>query len=1053
MIAFRWRQIWLILAAASGIVGGRGAASADDPVDFRSQIQPLLKRHCVKCHSAGKHEADLRLHSAKSIAAGGKSGPLLEPGQPDQSRLWQRVDEDEMPPETPLSDEEKSLLRRWIAEGAAGLSSRSPASGAIDVASDHWSFVKLARPNLPDVRDPSVGRSPVDRFIQSALESEKLSLGAEADRHTLIRRVSFDLTGLPPTLDEINAFLTDQSPDTYERMVDRYFASPRYGERWGKYWLDVAGYADSNGYFNADSDRPLAYRYRDYVVRSFNADKPFDRFIREQLAGDELAGFDPKRDATSATPEQIDLLIATHFLRNGQDGSGESDGNPDEVRTDRYYALEATQQIVGSALLGLTFQCAKCHDHKFEPLTQRDYFSLQSVFYPAFNVEQWVKPNDRFVYASLPGELERWEARNREIESQLAAVRRELADWVRKNRPSAAIRFHDDFEKPDVSLSANWSNTAPGDDAPGGVTAVKLVADQAGSAPAEAPAAIFRNGTLHIVEGGPSGDKWISTRQAFDWTPDKPGEWIQVTFDLIADKIRPDERPAERVAYFLALHDFNDNSPKPGGNVLVDGNPAGGAAIYVDYPGADSRQVGQLGPSGYVSGRNYGVRVTNIDGRKFRLEHMIDFVPESKPIHLTATDLPDGGFGFEFCCGRSFVVDNVVIESSSSTSGDADQAAVKHFVEELQTRGKQFDDAANKLSSQRTPKPGKIAWLSDLSATPPEVRMLVRGNHTTPGDKIEPAAIRVLDEADSTFAIQPPSNGAATTGRRMALATWLTRPGSRPAALLARVQVNRVWQHHFGTGLVATSDNLGLSGAEPSHPELLEWLTAEFVESGWSLKRLHRLILTSAAYRQASLLNESAYRTDPDNHLLWRFPVRRLDAEAIRDAMLFVSGELDLTLGGPYVPTTRNGSGEVLVGESSSGANRRSLYLQQKRTQVLSQLNLFDAPTLVFNCSQRTSSTMPLQSLTLLNSEFAVNRGKQFATRLDREAGEDVARRVTHAFELATSRGPSPDELTAALSFVDEQAKEYGGADEARPRAWTDFCQMLLASNLFLYVE
>ena len=1049
MISLRWRRFCLLLTAVGATVGWCGGVPAEDRVDFRSQIQPLLKRHCVKCHGAGKHEGDLRLHSPKAIVRGGKSGAALEPGQLDKSRLWQRVDEDEMPPDAPLSDSDKSLLRRWISAGATGLPAASTATDPASTATDHWSFGKLAQPTEPAVREASRVRTSIDRFVQAALEAEQLSLGIEADRRTLIRRVAFDLTGLPPTLDELTAFLKDELPGAYDRMVDRYLASPRYGERWGKYWLDAAGYADSNGYFNADSDRPLAYRYRDYVVRSLNADKPFHQFVREQFAGDELSRFDPKRDATAATAEQIDMLIATHFLRNGQDGSGESDGNPEEVRIDRYTALESTQQIVGSALLGLTIQCAKCHDHKFEPFTHRDYYALQAVFYPAFNVEQWVKPNDRFVYASLPGEVERWEAHNRELDAQLVALRREFGDWIRQNRPVAAVRFQDDFEKPGVSLSQNWTNTAPGDDAPGGVVAVNLFVDQA----AMGPAAVFKNGTLQIIEGGPGGDKWISTRQAIDWTPDKPGEWVQATFDLVADKVRSDEAPAARIAFFLALHDFNDNSSVPGGNILIDGNPAGGAAVHVDYPGADDRHVGQLGKSGYVSGRNYGVRVTNIDGKKFRLEQLIDFIPEEKPVDLTAGDLPDGGFGFEFCCGRSFVVDNVVIESSSSAASDADQAVVMKFVESLRTRRKDYDEATKKIQSQQSPKPGKIAWLTDLSPTPPDVRILVRGNVSTPGDKIEPAAIRVLDDADAPFVVEPPSSGVATTGRRLALANWLTRPGSRPVALLARVQVNRVWQQHFGTGLVATSDNLGISGAEPSHPELLEWLAAEFVKSDWSLKKLHRLILTSAVYRQASSLIADAHRVEPDNRLLWRYPVRRLDAEAIRDAMLFVSGELDVTVGGPYIPTTRNGTGEVLVNPSAPGANRRSVYLQQRRTQVLSQLGVFDAPTLAINCSRRTVSTMPLQSLTMLNSDFAVERGKQFASRLDREAGTDATRRITQAFLLMTSREPSADELTSSLRFIEEQSKEFGGTDESRQRAWADFCQMLLASNLFLYTE
>ena len=311
--------------------------------------------------------------------------------------------------------------------------------------------------------DPSRARTAVDRFVLSVLEGQGLTLNGEADRATLVRRVSFDLTGLPPTPDEIATFVADTTPDAYQRMVEAYLASPHYGERWGKYWLDAGGYADSNGYFNADTDRPLAYRYRDYVVRSFNEDKPFDRFVQEQLAGDELAGFVPGQDAT---PEIITLLEATHFLRNGQDGTGESDGNPDEVRVDRYSALESTVQIVASSLLGLTVQCAKCHDHKFEPISQRDYYQLQSVFYPAFNVQDWLKPNERVVHANLPGEVARWEAHGQKIDAEIARLKADFAAWYRANRPPGAVLFRDDFDANGPPLADNWSNTAPGDDAP-----------------------------------------------------------------------------------------------------------------------------------------------------------------------------------------------------------------------------------------------------------------------------------------------------------------------------------------------------------------------------------------------------------------------------------------------------------------------------------------------------------------------------------------------------------------------------------------------------------
>lgn len=912
----------------------------------------------------------------------------------------------------------------------------------------HWAFKSLQRVAPPSsVAEPH----PVDRFVSAKLKTTGLSLNQEADRRTLIRRLSFDLLGLPPSPEEVAEFLDDRADDAYERLVERLLASPHYGERWGKYWLDVAGYADSNGYFNADTDRPLAYRYRDYVVRSLNADKPFDVFVREQLAGDELSKIAFDKDGVTTSADEIELLEATHYLRNGPDGSGESDGNPDEVRADRYYALEAAQQILASSLFGLTIQCAKCHDHKFEPITQREYYGLQAVLYPAFNIEKWQKPNDRVVFARRPGELEKWQAEDERINREIAALRVAHANWQRQSRPKSAVLFEDTFDGPSDSFAAQWSNTAPGDDAPGGTSVVTL-STQAGIAPA--PAAERVGGALRIVEGGNGGDKWVVTKTAFDWTPNKTGEWLQVTFDLLDRKLDQQGAPAERVAFFIAAHDFNDNSKTPGGNILLDGNPAGGAAVFVDYPGKDEKHVGGIGKSGYQAGRNFGVRVTNVGHGKYRLEQLVDWTAEAQTIDLKVEDLPDGAFGFEFCCGRSFIVDNVLIESSQGRSdqSDADKHALTAFSKELEARRAALDKSVKNLETQRLPKPGKLAWTTDLSAEPPIVKRLDRGNPMTPAEAVEPAVLRSLDDRDGAL---PALNQKLerTTGRRLAFAQWMTEPNSRAAALMARVQANRLWQHHFGRGLAPTPDNLGTSGSPPTHPELLDWLASEFVRSEWSLKALHRLIVTSRTYRQSSQASESVIAADPDNRLLARFPLWRLDAEALRDALLSASGELQSRLGGAYVPTQRSGAAEVFVDEQHPGAFRRTVYMQQRRTQTLSLLNLFDAPSLVVNCTQRPTTTMPLQSLTLLNSDFAIRRAKSFAARATREAATEDAAIVRRLYEIAVGREPSAGELAATVTFVTQQATEYGNGPVGRERALADVAQMVLASNAFLYVE
>jgi Protein of unknown function (DUF1553)/Protein of unknown function (DUF1549)/Planctomycete cytochrome C len=785
----------------------QGSEPQDAP-GLEHDILPLLKARCQKCHGPIKPKGKLNLSSARSLARGGESGPVIVPGKLEESLIWDQVANDDMPPrpEEPLSAVEKALLQRWIEGGAEGLPSALLVSQS-PPWTDHWAFGPARTPSPPLVRNQTRVRTAIDRFIQRVLEERGFTLGPDADRVSIIRRLSFDVTGIPPSFAEISEFANDPDPGAYDRLVERLLASPKYGERWGKYWLEASGYSDSNGYFSADSDRPLAYRYRDYVIRAFNADRPLDQIVREQLAGDELAGERPNPYASSTV---IDQLIATHFLRDGQDGTGESDGNPDEVRADKYAVLEGAIQVIGSSLLGLTLQCAKCHDHKFEPVTQRDYYQLEAILYPAFNVEHWVKPNDRVVIAGPRAEQAPWEAHDKAIDAQIESLKRSFA---------------------------------------------------------------------------------------------------------------------------------------------------------------------------------------------------------------------------------------------SEPNGAEKEKALKPVIDALDAR--------------REPNPGRIAWVGDVSASPPEIPLLLRGDLATPGPKVGPGVPAFLTDADNRYEPKAPYPGSSSTGCRLAMARWLTRPGTRPAALLARVLANRIWQHHFGSGLAATSENLGYTGSPPTHPELLEFLAAELVHSGWSAKSLHRLILRSSVFRQKSSRNAEAARVDPDNRLLARFPLRRLDAEAIRDAMLFASGELDDRQGGPYVATERTGTGDVAVDEKATGATRRSVYLQQRRTQTDSLLEVFDAPSIVTTCTRRSPSTIPLQSLSLLNSDFVIRRARKLAERLDRDdkcgtsSPFDQDARIGRAFLLSVNRAPHADEIGAARRFLEAQRNRYSSAAKPDPSrdAWADLCQMLLASNAFLYID
>jgi hypothetical protein len=697
----------------------------------------------------------------------------------------------------------------------------------------------------------------VDRFILAAAEAKRLTLNREADRATLIRRVCFDLTGLPPTAAELEAFLHDQAPDAYERMVERSLASPRYGERWGKFWLDAAGYADSNGYFNADSDRPLAWKYREYVVRSFNADKPYDVFVREQLAGDELAGYRPGGDVT---PAMVDGLTATHFLRNAPDGTAESDGNPDEVLTDRLTVLEGNVQNLVNCLLGLTIQCARCHDHKFEPISQEEYYGLQALLFPVYNPARWSKPNDRVVSIGTRSELAARERLGDQIDRQVKAAQAGLAAFAEPLREQFLDERLKDLDAPTRSA---------------------------------------------VLDA-------LGTQKA--------------------------KRAKAQVA-LLAAH-------------------------------AKAVEIG-------------------------------------------------------------------------------DDALAKRFPEYGALRDRVKQTIALREKARAAPSE-KIAAFVETDPKPPAHHLLKRGVHGKPGAEVQPGVLEALSTPKNRFRIEPPTAGHLSSGRRSAFAKWVASPEN---PLFARVMVNRIWQHHFGTGIVSTSDNLGVSGANPSHPELLDYLAAEFERSRWSVKAMHRLILTSAVYRQGGEPRDGHDGIDPNNRLLSRFPLRRLDAEAIRDAMLHASGELDARTGGPYVPSKRTPEGTIEVGEDAGGGHSRSIYLQQRRTQVVTFLQLFDSPSIVTTCGKRSPSTVPLQSLALLNSEFARARSKAFAARLAREAGNDTAKRLDLAFRLACGREPLQDERTLCKTFLAKQAAVFAGEKDADLRAWADLCQMVFASNAFLYVE
>ena len=831
------------------------ASSDENTSTTWMHVLPRLKARCVKCHGPIQPKAGLNLSSAVTLALGGKNGPPVVPGHLDESLIWQRISAGEMPPDEPLSAADQRILRHWIEEGADGLP--RPDDPATKHGTRHWAYRSLQRPSRPVIdRKKVVVQTAIDHFVQLRLENVGLSFSDEADRATLIRRVCFDLTGLPPTPEAVIKFKHDTAPDAFQRMVDHYLASPHYGVRWGKYWLDAGGYADSNGYFAADTDRPLAYRYRDWVVRAFNEDQAYDQFVIDQLAGDELVNYQPDVDVTS---QMVDRLTATHFLRNAPDGSALSDGNVDEVRIDRYTVLEGMLEITMNSLLGVTIQCARCHDHKFEPVTQREYYSLQAIFFGAYNPDSWTVPDDRVVTIGLKADRDAHQLLGAKLDEQIQVLRDELR--------SAGLPYRR------MVILERLKH---------------IGADQLSS----------------ILEA------WETAQQ------DRSDEQHQLVEDYKQELEVSDEDLVKKFPQFAEVQE--------------------------------------------------------------RIKESIERHEQSRPEPLA-----------------------------------------------------------------------KIAVLVDVDSKPADHHVLVLGQHHEPGSVVQPGVPAVFSRDSNRYRIEA-DDLTNSSGRRLAFARWVSSPDN---PLFARVMVNRVWMHHFGEGLVTTPANLGLSGAAPSHPDLLDYLAVELIRSEWSIKALHRLILGSAVYRQRSSPHEAGLASDPDNRLLWRYPLHRLSAEAVRDSILSVSGQLNNQMYGPYVPTERKSDGLVVVKEDHPGALRRSIFLQQRRTQMPSMLKLFDAPEMVTSCPQRDTSTVPLQSLAMLNSQFTRSCARQMAHRLREEAGANDREQIERAVLLAAGRAPWPVELRASLEFLSKQRKAYAQEADADHRVWTDFCQMLLAGSSALYIE
>lgn len=848
--------------------------AADDGPFFETDVRPILKANCFHCHGEDDELAgglDVRLK--RFLKAGGDSGPAIDSQNVAASLLLSRVRSGEMPPESvekKLTADEIDTIQRWL---LAGAKTRRPEPQELgrgfhvtEEEKSHWAFQPIRPVQPPTVRDLSRVRSPIDRFVLARLEQQGLTFAPDADPATLLRRACFDLIGLPPSPDEADAFCNDDSPDALAKLTDRLLASPRYGERWGRHWLDVAGYADSEGHNDQDVERPNAWRYRDYVIRAFNSGKPFDQFIVQQLAGDELVA---DRDG-KLSPDDVENLIATGFLRMAPDGTAASGV---DVKAASNENIADTLKIVSTSLLGLTVGCAQCHNHRYDPIPQSDYYRFRAIFAPALDWHAWRTPAQRRV--SLYTDADR----------QRAAEIETAAKQIDQNRLKQQAKFIEQvFERELAKLPAGLQPTV---------------------------------------------------RAARD-TPDAKRS--------AAQKKLLKEHPSVNVS-------------------------AGSLYLY-DRKAADELKS--------IAAKAAKVRAT-----------------KPKESFLRALTEP-------------------------------------------------------------------------VEADPPATFVFLRGDHEQPADEVPAAELTVLNASDDLIPANDPE--LSTTGRRLAYARWLTG-GSHP--LTARVIVNRIWMHHFGRGLVATAGDFGALGESPSHPELLDWLANEFMMSGWNAKHLHRLILTSTVWQQASRRREQGEQIDADNRLLWHMPVRRLEAETLRDSMLAVTGAIVLKPFGPPVPVMADRVGQFVIGKENLNAGRpgadidmkgedlrRSIYVQVRRSRPLSVLDTFDAPVMTPNCTLRASSTVAPQSLMLMNSVATRTHAGKLAERVRDRAGETIAARIRLAWKLAYAVEPADDELAQASQFVQTMTEWYrdnpaGGKTKPAPEdeAMTTFCQALISSNRFLYID
>ena len=1025
-------RIWPLAALALALVSGR--ARADEPPEavafFEAKIRPVLAAHCYQCHSAealrtGKLKAQLLVDTRAGMQKGGESGAAVVPGKRQESLLLAALKYDglEMPPTGRLPDQVIADFERWIDMGAPDPRDEPPAevdARTIDVAAgrEHWSYRRLHPASPPPVRDNAWPRTDIDRFVLARLEAAGLSPNPEASRETLARRVFFDLIGLPPTPEELEGFLADTSADAYERLVDRLLESPRFGERWARHWLDTVRYAESGGY-EFDGDRGGAHHYRDWVIRAFNADLPYDEFLRMQLAGDLLKPGD--YDATSATG----FLVA---------GPYPGQVTAKTVEPIRYDQLDDMLATVGSSMLGMTIGCARCHDHKYDAIAHRDYYAMLACLGKAVqretdidrdpegtrrNLAAWqaerepVKASvERFLSAELPSRVARWLATE--------APARQAAAWLSLDPETLTA------SKAKLSVEADDVIVASGNPAKDdvykmtfrthqrGIRALRLEALATPSAPGGGP------GT------GPDGGFRLSTL-------------VVTATPLVA---APDRKPVTPRLQALAA---TSAAPEHELDKALDTSHLTGWSVQDSAGKSQSAVIGFDAALGFEGGTLLSVELRFQDGQHGLARLRLALTTEPGGDALTAVAMPQAA--------REL---GAVLEAARVGGRDLSDAVVAS--EAARWLGRFDADVKNQLATlaavdAREPKPALVKiyaaangpWVitgnsQGVSSGGQDVFVLARGEVHRKKEKAVPGfVLAAVASADAEAALLDTGATGQPPDGRVVLSRFLTDVDRGAGPLAARVIANRLWHHHFGRGIVGSPNDLGTQGDPPSHPELLEWLAGRLVDGGFRLKSLHRLIVTSAVYRQAGGVNADARSHDPENLLLWHRRPVRLEGEVIRDALLAVSGRLDTAMGGP----------------SFADVNqlRRSVYMRVKRSEPDAFLRVFDQPEPVQSIGARGVATVPTQALSMLNAPLVRRAAEGLAGRVRKAAGENDAAAVERLFVTALSRMPTPGERERCAAFLAARVGEAAADRARRDAALVDAAHLVLCLNEFIYVD